>query len=366
MDPQSFVRLSIGALALRWPSDSPPESSPEYSCHVRLRGQPPQTAAVPPPEAVSAAAVFYLSEAELRALAAPPACLRASRARLQISVYCQRRGKKKKNKVGVWSMSVGAGWLEPWPGTVHSGWVGLGRGRGAELHLTVSLDPDPRFVLRFEGEPAASPQVVLLRGAANSEQPIFSCRFSPDRRPAAAERRKGWRAVIHDLSGAAVASAAMATPFVPATGTDRVARTNPGAWAILRVDPGGPAESWVPWGRLEAWRESGARVGCRLLLLEDGSGGVPITEARIGARGGGEFAIDTDRLGPAGGGGGFVMSCRVRAGGGPLVQLAVRHVACVEDAAVFVALAAAVDLSVLACRPFSGRRKTTTSPSPSP
>lgn len=91
---------------------------------------------------------------------------------------------------------------------------------------------------------------------------------------------------------------------------------------------------------------------------------------------GGEFFIDTDRQIRAGStpvpspqssgdftalspiAGGFVMSCRVQGEGKsskPLVQLAMRHVTCVEDAAIFMALAAAVDLSIEACRPF--RRK---------
>jgi hypothetical protein len=50
------------------------------------------------------------------------------------------------------------------------------------------------------------------------------------------------------------------------------------------------------------------------------------------------------------------MSCAIRGerkSSKPLVQLAMRHVRCVEDAAVFMALAAAVDLSVDACQPFN-------------
>jgi hypothetical protein len=38
----------------------------------------------------------------------------------------------------------------------------------------------------------------------------------------------------------------------------------------------------------------------------------------------------------------------------PMVQLAMRHVTCMEDAAVFVALSAAVDLSMDACQLFPG------------
>ncbi|GKV39847.1 hypothetical protein SLEP1_g47553 [Rubroshorea leprosula] len=101
-----------------------------------------------------------------------------------------------------------------------------------------------------------------------------------------------------------------------------------------------------------------------------------MSEILINAERGGEFFVDTDRqtqtaaipipspqssgdfstLSPIGSG--FVMSCRVQGEGKrskPLVQLAMRHVTCVEDAAIFMALAAAVDLSIEACRPFRRR-----------
>lgn len=183
--------------------------------------------------------------------------------------------------------------------------------------------------------------------------------------------RKGWKVVIHDLSGSAVAAAFMCTPFVPSNGLDRVSRSNPGAFLILRPDPAGlPGSSWHPWARLEAWREntSGSHEAVYLrlkLLLEGHETGVVLSEMCIGCDRGGEFMIDIDGTGVVGGGG-YVMSCRIGGEGGkwqgsnikvmPLVvQLAVRHVTCIEDAAVFVALTAAVDLSVKACRPF--RRK---------
>ena len=194
---------------------------------------------------------------------------------------------------------------------------------------------------------------------------------------------------IHDLSGSAVAAAFITTPFVPSTGCDWVARSNPGAWLIVRPDACRP-ESWQPWGKLEAWRERGIRdsICCRFHLLSEGQDGgeLLMSEIFINAEKGGEFFIDTDRqVRSAAGTGtgttmttpipspqssgdfaglapavvvGFVMSCRVQGEGKsskPLVQLAMRHVTCVEDAAIFMALAAAVDLSIEACRPF--RRK---------
>lgn len=192
--------------------------------------------------------------------------------------------------------------------------------------------------------------------------------------------RKGWKVKIHDLSGSAVAAAFITTPFVPSTGCDWVARSNPGAWLIVRPDPC-RSECWEPWGKLEAWRERGGirdSVCCRFCLLQEGADFL-VSEININAEKGGVFFIDTDRQmktaataatpipSPRSSGdyaglnppvGGFVMSCRVQGEGKvskPMVQLAMRHVTCVEDAAIFMALAAAVDLSIEACRPF--RRK---------
>lgn len=192
--------------------------------------------------------------------------------------------------------------------------------------------------------------------------------------------------MIHDLSGSAAAAAFMSTPFVPATGCDRVARSNPGAWLIVRPDCAGASESWHPWGRLEAWREitgtRGDSVCLRLFLLPEGQeSGVLVSEVLISADKGGEFFIDMDRQALAGAPvrspkesaeafdsitmaaaevGGFVMNCRVAGEGKsskPVVQVAMRHVTCVEDAAIFMALAAAVDLSIEACRPFRRKAK---------
>lgn len=53
---------------------------------------------------------------------------------------------------------------------------------------------------------------------------------------------------------------------------------------------------------------------------------------------------------------GFVMSSTVEGDGRcskPEVEVGVQHVSCAEDAAAFVALAAAMDLSMDACRSFS-------------
>ncbi|KAG9452926.1 hypothetical protein H6P81_005830 [Aristolochia fimbriata] len=418
MDPQVFLRVSITSLGLRIPVTSSKaersrihSSSLPCSCEIRLRGFPVQTASVPlisspeaQPDPQCIATSFYLEESDLKEMLAP-GCFQATNAYLEITVFMGRQGShcgvsSRKQQIGSFKLQVGPEWGEGKSLMLHSGWISIGKKHQegekaeAELHLRVKLDPDPRYVFQFEDETALSPQIVQLQGSI--KQPIFTCKFSRDRRTsqldqrkywlsstggddAESERRerKGWRVMIHDLSGSPVAAAFMATPFVPSTGCDRVARSNPGAWLILRPDACG-ADSWQPWGRLEAWRERGSRdsVCCRLHLLSEGQeGGILVSEILISTDKGGEFLIDMDKQTPSGTPvpspqssgdfaavgpiiGGFVMKCKVQGEGRsskPIVQLAMRHVTCVEDAAIFMALAAAVDLSMEACRPF--RRK---------
>ncbi|KAI3718314.1 hypothetical protein L6452_19178 [Arctium lappa] len=63
----------------------------------------------------------------------------------------------------------------------------------------------------------------------------------------AGRERKGWSITVHDLFESSPAS--MVTPFVASPGSDRVSRSNPDCWLILRLDDG----TWKPWGRLEAF-----------------------------------------------------------------------------------------------------------------
>jgi hypothetical protein len=113
-----------------------------------------------------------------------------------------------------------------------------------ELCLTVRAEPDPRFVFEFDGEPECSPQVLQVRGSMR--QPIFTCKFgcrsnNDLRRPGMrterdAMERKGWSVMVDDLKGSPVAMVSMVTPFVSSSGTNRVSRSNPGAWLILRPE----------------------------------------------------------------------------------------------------------------------------------
>eukprot|EP00249_Psilotum_nudum_P001347 c13792_g1_i1 orf=428-1753(-) len=428
MEPRAFIRLSIEALALRMPVASKAtrwgvhaSSSPCY-CEIRLPNFPVHTAPIPlispakstPPFHV-AASNFYLDEPALRKLLSI-SCCQSSRQCLEIRVYTGKQGSSCGSTTGEllgrFALPVLMEWAGPMPYQLYNGWACIGEPkakgwrRGAELHLIVKAEPDPRYILEFDGEPELSPQIVQIQGSIR--QPIFSCKFTQDRcsrsrtgflyfslgsgwscphgdRDKERKERKGWLIIIHDLSGSPVAAASIVTPFVPTGSSDRVTRSNPGAWLILRSGPVGE-DRWIPWCRLEAWRERGSNggLGCRFQLVgESGTSGVGsgvlVSETVINARKGGTFLLDTSKFrtesslsaspvdSPRSSGdfsfsigvpvvGGFAMSASIQGEGKcskPQVQLAMRHISCIEDAAVFMALAAAVDLSMDACLPFS-------------
>lgn len=291
--------------------------------------------------------------------------------------------------IGRVQVSVDLGGSLSKPVVFQNGWKKLGSQPdkpSARLHLVARSEPDPRFVFQFGGEPECSPVVFQIQG--NIKQPVFSCKFSADRsrsrimpsdfnknrgwmmRTISGEKekqgkeRKGWMIMIHDLSGSPVAAASMITPFVPSPGSDRVSRSNPGAWLILRPN-GVSVSSWKPWGRLEAWRERGPVDGLGYkfeLVTENGpTSNIPIAEATMSVKNGGQFCIDrrissdsaANLRSPVKG---FVMGSTVEGEGKaskPVVQVGVQHVTCTADAALFVALSAAIDLSMDACQFFS-------------
>jgi hypothetical protein len=415
MDPCPFVRVLVGNLALRMPVAPPvagagagvhPSTSPCY-CKIRLGKMPAQTvpaplvlcdAGEPAPASGALAAAFHLSKADLEWLNAKPSLFSSrGEACLKVAAYAGRKGStcgvSSGRLLGKARIPLDLKGAEAKPAVLHSGWIstggkraGKGGGSATELSLTVRAEPDPRFVFEFDGEPECSPQVLQVRGSM--KQPMFTCKFgcrsnSDLRRQqgeAAGKERKGWSVTVHDLSGSPVALASMVTPFVASPGTDRVSRSNPGAWLIMR--PAGDG-AWEPWARLGCWRERGGAgasdgLGYHFDLLVPGADhAVPLAEAAIPASRGGKFAIDltaaqplgrTPGCSPCGSGDianwplgnyrGFVMSAAVQGEGRcskPTVEVGVSHVGCAEDAAAFVALAAAVDLSMDACRLFSHR-----------
>lgn len=123
--------------------------------------------------------------------------------------------------------------------------------------------------------------------------------------------------------------------------------------------------SWKPWGRLEAWRERGPvdGLGYKFELVTDAGTGLtsgPLAGRHNERKKGGQFCIDSrlkdSALSSLSLVRGFVMNSTVEGEGKvskPTVQVGVQHVTCMPDAALFVALSAAVDLSMDSCRLFS-------------
>ncbi|GMI78466.1 hypothetical protein like AT1G10020 [Hibiscus trionum] len=413
MDPCPFVRLTVANLALKIPVASKsarslvhPSSSPCF-CKIKLKNFPLQIVVVPyiPPDnqfpenqLQTPAATFHLNKADIDKLGAKS--IFSTKPCLKIAIYTGRGGStcgvNSGRLLGKVSLPLDLAGTESRACVFHNGWILVGKEANkhsfTQLHLNVKTEPDPRFVFQFDGEPECSPQVFQIRG--NIQQPVFTCKFSfrntGDRnqrsrslqsepcssrswlrslgsvRERSGKERKGWSITVHDLSGSPVAAASMVTPFVASPGSDRVSRSNPGSWLILRPGDG----TWKPWGRLEAWRERGSSdgLGYRFELIPNKSAAaVVLAESTLSSGKGGKFVIDlgagsatpvacSPRSSREFGYRGFVMSARVEGEGKcskPSVEVSVQHVSCTEDAAGFVALAAAIDLSMDACRLFS-------------
>ncbi|KAH9288079.1 hypothetical protein KI387_032196 [Taxus chinensis] len=397
MDPCTFIKVSISALALRVPAASKPVTSQVHSacspcfCEIRLPNNPMTTVPLPllsldspAPDHQIIAATFYLNETSFQKKITTSwfGRKKASNPCLEVVVYTGSHRSTcsfgTDRQLGKFRIGVDVKWMDSSPIEVHNGWVCIGKRKAGELHLTVRIESDPRFIFQFDGQPELSPQILQLQGKVH--QPIFSCKFTRGRGsrsrlnqqdPWTAEKekrdRKGWLILIHDLSGSPVAAASMVTPFVPSAGTDHVSRSNPGAWLILKPGPQG-GNSWLPLGRLEAWRERGSKgeIGCNFNVMDEINGfyridsKILLSKAIISCQKGSGNNVKINMNLPVQGG--FIMSASTN---GEVksnskcsklqVQLAKRHVTSVEDAAVFMALAAAVDLSVDACQPFSRR-----------
>ncbi|PQQ10670.1 uncharacterized protein Pyn_18956 [Prunus yedoensis var. nudiflora] len=395
MDPCPFVRLNVDSLALKLPHATRPAGPGVHSsttpcfCELKIKNFPSQTALLTlsnslsdssPPDSSTSAPGFHVDSTLLRRLSGKPVTLR-------VSVYTGRMGRTcgvtSGKLLGRVHLSIDLDSARVHPTVIHNGWMKLGKDRekpSARLHLTVRAEPDPRFVFQFGGEPECSPVVFQIQGR-DIRQPVFSCKFSADRnsrfrslqsdftsmnnrgwmrtfsgdRERPGRERKGWMITIHDLSGSPVAAASMITPFVPSPGSDRVSRSNPGAWLILRPH-GFSVSSWKPWGRLEAWRERGPidGLGYKFELVTDNgpSSSITIAEGTMSVKKGGQFCIDSSLMrdsalnsrSPVKG---FVMGSTVEGEGKvskPSVQVGVQHVTCMADAALFVALSAAIDL----------------------
>nr|KJB58717.1 hypothetical protein B456_009G224000 [Gossypium raimondii] len=387
MDPCPFVRLTVGNLALKIPVASKPARSvvhPSLSpcfCKIKLKNFPLQTAVVPyfPREnqfpdnqQQTLAATFHLSKADIDKLAQKS--IFSAKPCLKIAVYTGRRGStcgvNSGCLLGKVSVPLDLAGTESKACVFHNGWISVGKetkkDSSARFHLNVKAEPDPRFVFQFDGEPECSPQVFQIRG--NIRQPVFTCKFS--------FRNTGDR---NQGSGSLRSEPSSSRRWLSSFGSERE--------RLGKERKGG---TWKPWGRLEAWRERGSSdgLGYRFELIPDMSAAaIVLAESTLSSSKGGKFVIDLG--GRSGSNGrvtprsatspacsprssgdfryglwpfavhqGFVMSAGVEGEGKcskPRVEVSVQHVNCTEDAAAYVALAAAVDLSIDACRLFSQR-----------
>eukprot|EP00249_Psilotum_nudum_P016884 c26035_g1_i2 orf=526-1164(+) len=210
MDPNAFVRISVASVALKMPLASKAwvdvlSASSSCFCEIKLSNFPVQIAPVPlvslkklEPDYQVIAACFYLDEPSLRKLLTT-SCFTSSLPCLEITVYASKQGSScrvSSGKVlGKFALPVGGEWAVAKPLQVHSGWVCIekskadGERSGAELHLNVTIEPDPRYIFQFDDQPELSPQILQVQG--NSRQTIFTCKFSRDR---------GWRSRLVELT----------------------------------------------------------------------------------------------------------------------------------------------------------------------
>ncbi|XP_021903841.1 uncharacterized protein LOC110819067 [Carica papaya] len=200
MDPCPFVRVLVGNLALKFPVSSSkpslsrihPSSTPCF-CKIKLKTFPDQMATIPlvqqqqldhdqshiqshesfsASNPISLAACFTFNKTQTDKFVEKQVVSNKHPV-LSIDVYsapdgasCGIPSGKLLGKVYVPLDLRGA---ESRACVVHNGWVTLGaskKGSSAEMHFTVKVEPDPRFVFQFGGEPECSPQVFQVQGSA--------------------------------------------------------------------------------------------------------------------------------------------------------------------------------------------------------
>lgn len=193
MDPCPFVRLIIESLALKLPLATKPAGSGVHPsttpcfCKLRIKNFASQTALLPlcssandsPPETSTSATGFHLDATAIRRLSGKPITLRVEVYTGRMGHTCGVNGGKLLGQVQV---SVDLENVQSSPRVFQNGWLKLGNQPdkpAARLHLVVRVEPDPRFVFQFGGEPECSPVVFQTQG--NILQPVFSCKFSADR-----------------------------------------------------------------------------------------------------------------------------------------------------------------------------------------
>jgi Protein of unknown function (DUF1005) len=252
----------------------------------------------------------------------------------------------------------------------HCGWLDLDKKAKKEnrlgvsfpqLHVSVRAEPDQRLSFKFTGSPKGNVKICYVHGL--TLQPAFTSTFrwgpglelNPVQLDKATkglnswlrhqicsskkkvELRSGWSVTIQDMSGSPVAIASMVMPYVP--------KMQPLAWLIEKLGD----EEWVQWGRLAAWHA--APDPCIRMRFEKGISDDRPMEWLVNPNQGGILSIDYKASRKAG----FVVSTSVAGEGSHtqlIVEVSAKHTNCVEDAASFLAFAAAINLSVDACRQF--------------
>ncbi|KAH0853802.1 hypothetical protein HID58_090621 [Brassica napus] len=281
----------------------------------------------------------------------------------------------------------------------HNGWISVGKGAGKEssFHLNVKAEPDPRFVFQFEGSLSVVLRWFRFKGVSDNR-----CRNTGDRtmrsrslppetsvprswlnsfgseRERPGKERKGWSITVLQW---------LWRLLLPPSWHLLEVTVSAGQTPVLGSSSvrGRHVEAV---GETRAWRERGGAtdgLGYRFELIPDGSSGagIVLTESSISSHRGGKFSIELGSSPTAGsvsrtrrrsGGSGdygyglwlgsgykgFVMSASVEGEGKcskPCVEVSVQHVSCMEDAAAYVALSAAIDLSMDACRLFNQRMR---------
>lgn len=174
MDPCPFVRIVIRNLALKF---SVPKPDTSCYCKMQLKNFPTQFSNIPLllqetqqiDDQIHASFSLNKSEFEKLQEKSKPYCLK-------IEVYA---GKKEQTcgfgsgkLLGTVSVDL-KGVENNRVSVIQNGWVEVDK--RAKLKLNVRVEPDPRFVFRFDGEPECSPQVFQVNG--NVKQAVFTCKF---------------------------------------------------------------------------------------------------------------------------------------------------------------------------------------------
>lgn len=177
MDPCPFVRIVIKNLALK---SQILKSDSFCYCKMKLKDFPTQSSKIcvvlqenqQIDDQIHAS--FNLKKSEFEKImeksgvSKRPFCVKVEIFAKKGEISCGFSGGKKIGSVCLDLKSV-----ENRVCVIQNGWIEIGK--GAKLNLNVRIEPDPRFVFQFDGEPECSPQVFQVNG--NVRQAVFTCEF---------------------------------------------------------------------------------------------------------------------------------------------------------------------------------------------